>query len=281
MKVIARIPITYTAIDGSTVHSPMIAGRVGGIEKLLVLDTGSEVHLLTRELADRIGLVGAPGEEGIDHAGAVMASWDVGTVGLDVAGVGLDLRNVVAILAPPPFPGWGVGGILSPQHLHPSAWVVIDMRSDELVLVDGDAGDAGAWLAERSPDLDLMVLPRDPGFPSVVVPAAIDPHPEIPVMLNTGGKHTEFLASAVPGSARGEVGRTGGGVSGADVRASAAGPARLSVAGREVPVAQLHVRESMLEPHGLVGMDVLRGTVLTCAADATREVVWQVPAPIG
>jgi hypothetical protein len=34
----------------------------------------------------------------------------------------------------------------------------------------------------------------------------------------------------------------------------------------------------MHDPHGMVGMDVLRGTVLACTADARRPVVWQVPA---
>ena len=180
----------------------MIAGRVGGIETLFVLDTGSEVHLLTRELADRVGLEGVPGEAGTDHAGATLASWDIGSVELRVGGAddtALMLGDVVAIPAPRPFPDWGVGGILSPQHLHPTASIVMDLRADELVLVEGSDDDLRSWLATRGSDLDLLALPRDAAFPSLVVPAAIDPHPELPVMLNTGGKHTEFLAEAAPG----------------------------------------------------------------------------------
>lgn len=280
MDVLARIPITYTAIDGSVVHSPMIAGRLGGIETLFVLDTGSEVHLLTRELADRVGLEGAPGEAGTDHAGATLASWDIGSVELRVGrqdDTALTLGDVVAIPAPRPFPGWGVGGILSPQHLHPTASIVIDLWADELVLVEGSDDDLRSWLATRGSDLDLLALPRDAAFPSLVVPAALDPHPDIPVMLNTGGKHTEFLAEAAPGVAHGPLERTGGGVSGADVRASAGGPALLRVGGRRLPVGELYVRSSMIEPHGLIGMDVLRGTILVGAADPGRAVLWLVP----
>jgi hypothetical protein len=258
----------------------MIAARVGGIEALFVLDTGSEVHLLTRELADRAGIEGVPGEAGTDHAGATLASWDIGSVELGVGDAGstaLMLGDVVAIPAPRPFPGWGVGGILSPQHLHPTASIVIDLRAAELVLVEGSDDDLRSWLATRGSDLDLLALPRDAAFPSLVVAAGIDPHPDMPVMLNTGGKHTEFLAEAAPGVTRGPLERTGGGVSGADVRASAGGPALVRVGGRRLPVAELYVRPSMIEPHGLIGMDMLRDTILVAAADPGRAVLWLVP----
>jgi len=33
----------------------------------------------------------------------------------------------------------------------------------------------------------------------------------------------------------------------------------------------------MHDPQGMVGADVLRGTVLACAADRRRQVLWQVP----
>jgi hypothetical protein len=296
MTVLARIPITYVALDGFVVHSPMIVGRVHGIETRLVLDTGSEVHLLTRELADRIGVVGTPGEEGTDHAGATMASWDLGSIELTIddarsaadgkslpgegeraATANLDLADVVAIPAPAPFPGWGVGGILSPQHLHPTATVVIDLHGDEVLLVEAAGRRVVSDLVDRSPELTTLELERDAGFPSVVVRAAIDPYDDIAVMLNTGGKSTEFLADVVPGVAHGPLVRTGGGVSGADVRGADGGAQLLRVAGRLIPVANLKVRDAMIEPHGLVGMDVLRGTVLAVAADATRPIVWQVP----
>ena len=33
----------------------------------------------------------------------------------------------------------------------------------------------------------------------------------------------------------------------------------------------------MHDPQGIVGMDLLRGTVLAVAADAARPVAWQIP----
>ena len=68
----------------------------------------------------------------------------------------LTLSDVVAIPAPKPFPGWGVGGILSPQHLHPSAVAVMDLVVGELLLIEADDAAVGAWMAER------RTGPRDP-----------------------------------------------------------------------------------------------------------------------
>ena len=121
------------------------------------------------------------------------------------------------------FPPRGIGGILSPQHLHPTAVVVIDLAADELLLVEGDDDEVAAWLAERSPTLETLSLARDPAFTSVVVPAAVRPFAEMPTLLNTGGKRTEFSSAAVPGLGDGSLERLGGGVSDADVIGSSGG----------------------------------------------------------
>ena len=239
-----------------------------------MLDTGSEVHLLTKELVDELGLAVEPGEEGTDHSGATIPSWSVEDVELDLGGVGLTLQNTVAIPAPKPFHGWGIGGILSPQHLHPTAVAVIDLVSNELLLVEAADDGARAWLADRHPSLTPLVLPREGTLTSIVVRAAIRPHAEIPTMLNTGGKGTEFAAAAVPGTVAAAPARIGGGVGGSDVIGALAGAATLVVAGHELPVESLAVREKMHDPQGLVGMDVLRGTVLAVAADVSRPVLW-------
>ena len=226
---------------------------------------------------DQLGLAFAEGEEGTDHSGATMPSWAVEDVACALGGVELVLRDVVAIPAPGSFPRWGIGGILSPQYLHDSAWTVVDLVTDELLLVDASDDAIAAWLQERSPGMTTLRLIRDARFGSVVVPAAIRPHAEIPTMLNTGGRRTEFSADAVPGLAAGSEERLGGGVSGADVLEVSAGEAILVVAGQNVPVATLAVRASMHDPQGTVGMDVLPGTILAICADIARPVFWQLP----
>jgi hypothetical protein len=204
-----------------------------------------------------------------------MPSWSVADVRLELGDAELTLRDVVSIPAPAPFASGGIGGGLSPQHLHPTAVTVIDLAAGELLLVEGDDDEVEAWLVERTPSLTTLSLERDATFTTVVVSAAVRPFAEIPMLLNTGGKRTEFSSAAVPGLGDGRAERLGGGVSGADVLGSPAGAQTLVVAGHEVPIAQLAVRESMPDPQGMVGMDVLRGTVLACAADPAGRVVWQ------
>lgn len=276
LRILARLPIVFDVHGGETVHAPMIVSRLAGVEARFILDTGSEVHLLTKEHADRAGLAVAPGEEGTDHSGAAVASWSVDDVALPLGDLEVTLRNVVAIPAPAPFPGWGVGGILSPQHLHPSATAVIDLASDELLLVEAEDSALAAALAALRPQATTLRLPRVPDYTSVVVRAAVRPFAEVPTILNTGGRGTEFARDVLPGLASGASERLGGGVSGADVVGVRAGPQVLVVAGQEIPVASLAVRDSVPDPPGLVGMDVLRGTVLACAADLGRQVLWQV-----
>ena len=277
VHVLATAPITFDGADGSTGHAPLVAGSVGGIDTLVVLDTGSDVHILTKELVDELGLDVEEGEEGVDHSGATMPSWSVADVPFALGDAELLLREIVSIPAPGPFPPKGIGGILSPQHLHPSAVVVIDLAADELLLVDGDDDEVAAWLAGRTPGLETLSLERDPAFTSVVVPAAVRPFAEMPTLLNTGGKQTEFSSAAVPGLGDGSPERIGAGVSDADVLGSSGGAQVITVAGRDVPVEQLAVRETMHDPQGMVGADVLRGTVIACAADRSRRVVWQIP----
>jgi hypothetical protein len=260
-----RLPIHFSATDGTPLHPPMVRATVRGIQTLLVLDTGSDTHLLNKELADQIGLVAEPGETGTDHAGTEMPSWNLGTVAIELEGLTVDLTDVVAIPAPPPFPGWGVGGILSPQRLHPTAQVVVDMVHDELVLLHGDEASAHGWARGRVGD-DRTIL----------VQAAVSPHPPVPTLIDTGGRDTEFSEAAAPGAGRDKTQRLGGAVSGADVMGRRTGPAVLRVGDAALQVDDLAIRETQ-DPPGLIGMDVLRGTVVVCSDNPSGHVLWLVP----
>ena len=101
VRILTRAPITYGG------HAPLAPVAVGGIQTLVVLDTGSEVHILTKELVDRLGLAVEPGEEGVDHSGATMPSWSVEDVTLALGELDITLGDIVSIPAPKPFPAWG------------------------------------------------------------------------------------------------------------------------------------------------------------------------------
>jgi hypothetical protein len=262
--------------DGTT-HAPMVVATVRGVRTKLILDTGSSDHVLTRELVGEAGLPTEPAEPGIDSTGASVPSWAVGDVPVEIGGVPFALHETIAIAGPPPFAGWGVGGFLSPQHLHPSAWVVLDLADDRLIVVSGEAGEISAWLADRSSGFRSVRLPRLAGDPTILVHAALVPFDAVVTLLDSGGKSTEFVALAVPGLRSESRASSGHGVGGGQVVGSAVADQTLVAGGAPVNVPRLIVRESMDGQDGLVGMDVLRGTVLAVCADRAQPVFWLVP----
>ena len=274
--VILEAPLTFD-VGGDTTHVPMVEAIVGGVAIKLILDTGSSDHVLTRELAEDARLPLEPGEPGTDSTGASVPSWNLGGLDVEIAGQTFGLRDVVAITAPGPFVGWGVGGFLSPQHLHPTAWVVLDLAAERLVLADGDETAVADWLPRRTPGLRLLRLDRVSTDPTILVRAGLDDFEPVVTLLDTGGKSTEFVGAAVPGLGGGELRGAGRGVGGGQIVGSVVENRVLVVAGMRLPVARVVVRDAMDGHDGLVAMDVLRGTVLAVSADRSRPAFWQVP----
>jgi hypothetical protein len=278
--VLLDVQIRFDVGDTVT-HAPMVDVVLAGRPTRLILDTGSTDHVLTIEVVRSAGLPHEPGEPGTDHAGSSVDSWFVGEAAAEIDGLTFDLHDVVAITGPGPFAGWGVGGFLSPQHLHPTAWAVLDLRDDRLVLVDGDDPAVVAWLHDRTPDLALLELARDPSEATPVVQAAIDPFGTVPTMLNSGGRGTEFATSAVPGLIGLPDDEPGKGVGGSAVLGEIVEGQTLRIGGARFPVPRLLVRGSIDTMQGLVGMDVLRGTVLAVSADRSRPIFWLVALAAG
>lgn len=281
-SVLLDVPITFEVAGGQRSHAPMVMAVVAGEPTRLILDTGSTDHILTVELAERVGLAAEPGEAGTDSTGASVPSWSLGEVPIQVHGHAYTLGSVVAISAPAPFEGGGIGGFISPQHLHPNAWVVLDMADERLVLVDGDKADVVAWLAAQAPALQPLTLDRVTGEPTILVNASIAPYPAMVTMLDTGGKRTEAAVGAVPGLAGGARLSTGRGVGGGEAFGSEVEGQTLQAGGGSLPIARLVLRDEMEGRGGLVGMDVLSGTVLAVNRDMTQPVYWLIPTtPLG
>ena len=281
MQPVLRAPIRFVAESGEPVHAPVVLATIGAIHTRLVLDTGSDVHLVTRELADAAGLALTGVDVGTDHAGTELDSWLVGDVALTLdeatsSAAEIALHDVVAIPAPAAFIERGIGGILSPQRLHPSAFAIIDEVDDELVLLDAEADHVQSWLLDRHPGLAVLVLERAPGDARPIVEASVVPHAPVAVLVNTGGRHTEFEPSLVPGLAGGALQRIGVGVSGADVLGAEAGSQVLALGAVRVAVPSLKLRTGMDDPPAMLGQDVLRGTVLGVGPDPSTPVLWQV-----
>jgi hypothetical protein len=275
-EIVARVATTHRLLTEKPSHAPLIMAVLGGAERRFVLDTGSDIHLITIDLADELGLDLRPGEEGTDHAGNKVESMTVGDLEMPLGDLQVTLRDTFAIEAPPAFRERGIDGILSPQLLHPSAVAVVDMETDELLLVQGTDEQLADLLRARSPALTLVTLRREPAFPSLVVRGAIEGFAETTALIDTGGKRTEFAADAVSSLMSDASERLGAGVGGGDYSGGMVGPQTLLVGGIRLPVPDLAVRQGMRDPQGIIGMDVIAGTVVAAAADVSRPVFWLV-----
>lgn len=276
---IATIPLSYDVDGDATTHTPLVRGSIAGSPTRLVLDTGCDVQILTDAFARAAGLRLGGGEDGVDHAEATVASAGAVDVVLELDDLRLPLPNTFVIPTPPAFARMGIGGILSPQHLLDAGYAIIDLARDELVLTASDpAPDAVRdWLVTRWPDGIVHPLARDPDFGAVVVAASITPDHAVPTILNTGGKATEFDPTASGCESAAPEVTLGHGVSGVPIFGRPAGARHLHTGDVELPVSAVFLREMSEPPHGIVGMDVLHGTVLAVTADPRHRVLWQLP----
>ena len=157
-----------------------------------------------------------------------------------------------------------------------SAFAIIDEVDDELVLLDAGADGVRAWALDRHPGVPVLLLDRAPGDARPIVDGAIEPHATVPILVNTGGRHTEFEPSTVPGLAGGALERIGVGVSGADVLGAEAGGQVLALGVVRVAVPSLKLRTGMDDPPAMLGQDVIRGTVVAVGSDPATPLLWQV-----
>src|SRR5687768_4335351 len=253
-RILLDEPITFSVGDDKKTHAPLVNATIHGTRTKLILDSGSTDHLLTVELAEQVGLELAEGEEGTDSTGASVPSWSVGDVPVEIGGMSFILGNVVGIHGPPPFIEGGIGGIVSPQHLHPSAWAVLDLAGERFLLIETDEADPSDWLTDSVPAMTLLRLDREPGDETIMVRAAIEPFDQAVTMLDTGGKQTEMVAAIGPGLAAGPVEVTGHGVGGSESFGSAVADQTLLAGDARIPVPRLILREAMDGRGLLVGM---------------------------
>jgi len=290
-RIVLRAPLRFDRQDGTPEHAPMVLAAIGAIHTRLVLDTGSDVHLLTREVAEAAGLAMAGEDDGTDHtgtdhtgtdhAGTAVSSRLVGDVPITLLEAAdapsmLTLHDVVAIPAPAAFAAAGIGGILSPHRLDQRAYAVVDEVADELLLVDGSLDDVRELLLQRRPAPAVLVLTRESTRDVPIVEAGVGAYPAVPFLFNTGSRDTEVARDAAPGLAGGAVEVIGRSVSGAEILGSPAGPQVLRMATGRVALDAVMLRSEMGEPPAMLGQDVLRGTVLAVGPERGSPVLWQV-----
>ncbi|MGH3467524.1 MAG: aspartyl protease family protein [Gemmatimonadales bacterium] len=271
MRLLGEQPISFE-VDGQPAHAPMIDARVDGVETCFIVDTGSTDHVWTRHFVGQLDIESLPTEPGIDHAGASTPTWTVGKATVEIADVALTINNVVAIDGPPQFEAWKVGGFLSPQGLSSDYWVVIDFVADRLSLIDADPLSSSTWIDEAFPDLKHLVLERK-SRDLLVVDSSLEPQAPVATMLNTGTEETEFAIHAVP-HLLGDHDIRGRGASGAEVSGRVVSGQVLRVGETRFKLPALLIREEMPGPPGMIGMDLLKSTVLAISPEPSDPVHW-------
>jgi hypothetical protein len=268
--------ITFATADGATTHAPLVEAVVNGVPTRLILDTGASDHLLTMDVCEAANLATEPGEPGTDSTGSSVPSWQAHHVTIHVGEMELVFPEIIAIDAPAPFRRAGFGGALSPQRLRPDTYAVLDLtEGGTMKLLTADHLDA--WLADSYPGRRTLQLPSVDSDGTVLVEAAIDAFPPVVTMLDTGAKMTYAAQAAVPGLAEGGVRRsTGHGVGGAESFGVDVPGRVLQVGGVELPVDLVVAEHDLGIPGCVVGMDLLRGSVLAVGPPGS-PVRWLLP----
>ncbi len=269
-------PITFATADGTT-HAPLVEAVVNGVATRLILDTGASDHLLTIDLCEAAGVATEPGEPGTDSTGSSVPSWQAHEVTVRIGEVDFAFPEVVVIGTPPPFRSMGIGGILSPQHLHPGAHVVLDLAEGRIAM-PGAVDDLDDWLADAYPRWRTIRLPAVEGDGTVLIEATIDSFAPVVTMLDTGAKATYAAQDAVPGLGEGGVPRsTGRGVGGTESFGIDVPGRELHVGDATLPVDLLIAGHELGIARCVVGMDLLRGTVLAVGGPPGSPVRWLLP----
>lgn len=262
----------------------MVAVTIGGWATQLIVDTGATCHLLTKDLVDRAGLHMAAAADGRDAAGDSVPSWTVGDIVVDIGMSNHTLRDVVAIDAPEPFLGWGVGGFLSPQLLAPNATVVLDLMQNRIDIMDGEATVVVADLVRRFDHLALEAGVRHAAG-TIGIEVRVPPASPVVAIFDTGAAETDIAARALGTTAEGIRRASGRGVGGSEIETAVLEDQRLEVGTTRLKVPALGVRPEIPPPDdaaegeiplALIGMDVLRGTAVVIAPRDHGSVWWLV-----
>ena len=285
-RVFLETALLFTVPDGDgtrAIHTPLVQARIGDTTTLLIIDSGATEPVFTAALARAIGAKLQPAEPGTDHAGQSVPSWSMTENAiLNLGGRALTLDSPVVIEGPAPFERWGIGGFLSPQALHPTATVVIDLRSNLLSLVEGALEDISREVSARHADLSGLSLPRvdveGDALRLVIVEAALKPSAAVRLMLNTGGNEAEIAPYAMSGPLDGPEGVRGRGLSGAPVMGLTRSDQRLTIGGASIALPEVTVREQSAAYDAQLGMAALRDTVLVVSPRRDLPVGWWIPA---
>lgn len=159
-----RVDFDYR-LNGRPFASPIVRGKVGGIETNVMLDTGANTHMISAWLARRAGLeLEAVGDSGTDHAGQTIHPYRTQRANIELDTWGrLPDRATLVTEMPAVIERLGIGAFISPQQLATEdTFIVLDLErvemrtanKEEAGKITGHAlgkGDARLCLDETTP----------------------------------------------------------------------------------------------------------------------------------
>lgn len=272
-QLIAEVPINFAA-RGQKLPVPLIPAQVCGVDGLLLIDTGSSHNALTRDFAEAHDLTNATATIGRDHAGETVTTSLAQTADWQLGEFRRPVEDAVVVAGPPPFKPLGIVGFLSPQNFFGAAHVVLDFPAGRLVALAGDANAARAWAVARYPGAELAVLPRaaGPHTQKLYVQAQLASGASVVAEIDTGGSTTEFAANLLPAEDTDET-VTSVTVSGKKRAARVVDGQTLSLGGMKFGPLKVKARPTGTGPAMLLGIDLLRQTVLILPAAPNAPIV--------
>jgi hypothetical protein len=263
---LVEVPLSFSA-RGQKLPVPLVPVRLHGTDGHLLVDTGSSHNALTRDFAEAHDLAGAPAGTGRDHAGETVTTSPAKAIDWELGGVSRRVEDAIVVAGPPPFKPLGVVGFLSPQNFFGAASVVLDFPAGRLMALSGDASAVRAWAESRYPEAEIAVLPRaaGPHARKLYVQAQLASGESVVAEIDTGGSTTEFAENLLPADGNGET-LTSVAVSGKKRAARLVEGQTLSLGGVRFSPLKVKARPTGATPAVLLGIDLLRYTVLIIPA---------------
>lgn len=255
-------PLYFEVADAAgqprRLHTAFLEGSFAGQPARFIVDSGASDHVFTRPTMKFDSAQLVEEKPGTDHSGNQVKTWRLRrSEELSLSGLGaFSIENALVIDGPPPFEGWQIGAILSPQQLA-RRYAVLDFQRGVLRLEDNEPIGCpdGLFLVT----LKSVVATGDQSR----LPIARAEYEGTPIrlLINTGGKHFEISPRVYEGDV-GAVRATGQGVGGASVDGAAGETGLLRLGGRQIQIETPVVREQLESVDAQIGMPHLSRSVL-------------------
>jgi hypothetical protein len=232
---------------------PVVVASIEGVATKLVVDTGSSHLIVTAAFLKRIGLADlAPGA----HRRPLRVR---------LGDFEFTVDRFFSIGDAPHFDSKGWDGLISPQRIDPSAYVVADFANQRLLAVPGhQRSDVWAYLRSRYPERTVHTLPwlgRD--FGTILTKGRLGSREEVLIDIDSGNFITSFVPGYVGAGLPTRDGPRAVDVAGEVSTMQIADDQMLGIGTLQMPGMSVGVREKAgrlpngLEWKGSVGMDVL------------------------